>query len=467
MTKKRVAESSTNFAQGGIAAVLSQLDNEKKHIRDTMIAGCFHNNRRAVAYMVNHSAAAIARLIALGVAFATKNGELLLTREGGHSERRIAFVSDYTGQAIERALVKKARGDPRIEILEHTFAADLLVKKGVCYGVRVIGEKASDILARATILATGGVGQLFSHTTNPAISTGDGLAMTARAGLKFRDLEFVQFHPTALNLKGKKPFLISEAVRGEGAHLINSDSERFMRRYDKRLELAPRDIVSRAIFTEEKRGPVYLDTRHIARDRLIARFPKIFSKLKSYGLDMSKHPIPISPAAHYLCGGIRVNLKGETKIKGLYAFGEVAGTGVHGANRLASNSLLEAVVFSDRILSSTTHYPLLTTHFPLPRLNVLSQTQARALRVIRRTLQKTMWTEVGIVRGRRSLLHAYKTLNDLARSPPLNFYTAASLETKNMLTASLLIAQAALNRKKSLGCHYVDPSTGPRSRAHR
>lgn len=464
ITKKRLAETGTNYAQGGIAAVLSQLDDFKKHVQDTLSAGGFHNDKRAVEYMVKHGPAAIHRLIELGVPFATKNGELLLTREGGHSERRIAFVSDYTGHAIEKTLVRNVKKNPHITLWENAFAADLLVQKKVCHGVQVIRRgMIFNIAANVVVLATGGIGQLFENTTNPAISTGDGLAMAARVGCQFRDMEFVQFHPTALSLKGKPRFLVSEAVRGEGAHLLNSNGERFMLRYHKLAELAPRDKVSQAIFEEEKNGTVYLDMRSKPRTYLKTRFPKIYQTIKSYEIDMAKDLVPISPAAHYLCGGVRVNLKGETGIKNLYAFGEVSGTGVHGANRLASNSLLEALVFSDRILASLSSSTRTDNKnhaqkikLPLPRKLVpLSQKDRTLVQTLRKKLRHIMWTFVGIVRTRGGLEVALQMVSSLKRQAKVFTITDHAIqELRNMIEVSLLIIQAAQKRKHSLGCHF-------------
>jgi L-aspartate oxidase len=467
ITKKKVAQSSTNFAQGGIAAVLSKLDDFKKHVHDTLVAGCFHNNRRAVEYMVRHGPLAIARLVELGVPFATHHGELLLTREGGHGERRIAFVSDYTGQAIEKVLVEKVRKNPHITILEHTFAVDLLVKNRMCYGVQILqGDKFKNIFGNMIILATGGIGQLYENTTNPSIATGADLAMAARADCKFRDLEFVQFHPTAFSLAGKCRFLISEAVRGEGAYLRNSRGERFMKKIHKLAELAPRDIVSRAIFEEEKKGPVSLDFRHKHQKEIGTRFPQIYQKLKSYGLNMARDLIPISPAAHYLCGGIRVNLRGETGIKNLFAFGEVAGTGVHGANRLASNSLLEALVFSDRILKNPHQKNRKPPAFPIAKLQKLSVEERRVVTTLRRKLRRVMWEKVGMVRSKNSLTEALREINALAQKlRKISLYAQESLELNNMLTAAKLITKAALKREKNLGCHYMAFSKAPHIRS--
>lgn len=455
VTKKEIAEAGTNFAQGGIAAVLSKVDNFEKHVADTLTAGCFHNDKKAVKYMVKHGPAAIRRLIEFGVPFATHLDKLLLTREGGHSERRIAFVSDYTGQAIEKALVEKVKNNPFITLYEHTFAVDLMVKNGVCYGVQIINDESKNIFADVIVLATGGIGQLYEHTTNPEISTGDGLGMAARAGCKFKDMEFVQFHPTALNLKGKPKFLISEAVRGEGAHLLNLKGERFMVSKHKLAELAPRDIVSRAIYEEEKTGPVFLDLRHKTKNYLETRFPQIYFKLKDYGIRMEKDLIPISPAAHYMCGGIKVNLHGDTGVKNLYAFGEVTCTGVHGANRLASNSLLEALVFSSNILAKKKAKTINAPKFSVLKIRQLSPTEKKSLHEIRKKLKTTMWQNVGIVRNNKGLTTAVNELKKLQkRLNVIKKLAIEKIETQNMITASLLIARAALKNRKSIGCHF-------------
>lgn len=455
-TKKKVAQASTNFAQGGIAAVLTKTDNFKKHVQDTLIAGYFHNNKKAVSYMVKNGPKAIARLIELGVPFANLRGKLLLTHEGGHSRRRIAFVSDYTGEAIEKVLVAKAKKHPNIVLQEHAFAVDLIVKNRVCAGVKILrGGRLYNIYAGATVLATGGAGQIYSHTTNPAISTADGIAMAARAGCRCEDLEFVQFHPTALNLKGKPKFLISEAVRGEGARLRNSKSERFMPAVHPMAELAPRDIVARAIYEQEKNGPVYLDLRHKNPNFIKTRFPQIYQKLKQYGIDMAKDLIPVSPAAHYFCGGIKVNLRGQTGIKNLYAFGETACTGVHGANRLASNSLLEALVFSDRILANdllrgkTKNLPQKTA-----KIGKIPAKTAGKLAKMRKQLRQIMWANVGVIRTTESLQKALWEIKNLQkRAAGIKTLGEAAFELKNMLTAAELVTKSALQRKRSLGCH--------------
>lgn len=480
ITKKKTVASGTNYAQGGIAGVLDRTDNFTKHVQDTLVAGAHHNNLRAVEFMVKHGPQAIHRLIELGVPFATDaDGELLLTKEGGHSKRRIAFVGDYTGQEIEKTLIKKVHQHPLITILEHTFATDLLIKNKRCYGVQAYHQKPNhsnkqsthrrrrdqanqieNFYASVTVLATGGLGQIYRHTTNPAISTGDGLAMAARADLKFKDLEFIQFHPTALKYHHSPYFLISEAVRGEGAYLRNTQKQRFMKKYHHLAELAPRDIVARTIFEEEKKGPVYLDISHKNSTEIKLRFPKIYQKLKTCNLDLTHDLIPITPAAHYACGGIKVNLKGETKIKNLYAFGEITATGVHGANRLASNSLLEALVFSNQIIKHaipSTKSP--SPHFPKPKILKLNQRELNLLQNVKRRLKKLMWENVGIVRTTANLKNTLQKITELEKTLPiLTGFHPELKKIQNMIIVDRLITQAAYKRQKSLGGHYIKKS---------
>jgi L-aspartate oxidase len=454
ITKKEIIESTTNYAQGGVAAVLSHIDNFNKHIKDTLKAGVFHNNKKAVELMVKNGPEQIKQLLKIGVNFDFNNDKLSLAKEGGHSEKRIAHVKDRTGHSIEKALIKKVRSNPNINIIENCFAIDLLVKNNACHGVRVLHNNTiKNLFSSAVILATGGAGQVYKNTTNPKISTGDGIAMAKRAGAKLKDTEFVQFHPTALNLKGKKKFLLSEALRGEGAYLRNSNRNRFMHKYHKNKELAPRDIVSRAIYNEEKNGPVYLDITHKDAGFIKERFSYIYKNLKKYGLDLTKDLIPVSPAAHYLCGGIKVNLSGETTINYLFAFGEVACTGVHGANRLASNSLLEAIVFSARIAKSLNK----TNNLNHPKFKIESKKPKKRPNYIyiRKKIKKIMWKKAGIVRNKADLKEAYDMLNKIKNNFEYSNKDIYALETRNMLETALQITKAAKKRKKSLGCHYV------------
>lgn len=464
VTKKKIVDSNTNFAQGGIAAVLDKADHYKEHIQDTLEAGCYHNNKKTVEFMVKNAATAIYHLIDLGVEFEKEKGQLKLAKEGGHHQRRIAYVGDYTGKEIERILVKRVKEHPHIKILEDTFALDLIIKRKICYGSTVLHHgKIINIFADQTILATGGVGQLFGNTTNPKIATGDGIAMGLKAGCTARDLEFIQFHPTALAKNISPRFLISETVRGEGAKLVNKKGERFITNKHPLKELAPRDIVAREIYKELQKGTVYLDIRDKSEAFLKKRFPQIFTKLKKFGYNMSKDLIPVTPAAHYICGGIVTNLHGQTNIGNLFAFGEVACSGVHGANRLASNSLLEALVFSNQVIQrlkiQNTH-PQIRMKLKLKSQKIisLSNPQTKLAVKLRKEIQETMWKYAGIVRNlkliqKEGIPKITLIQNRLAKIKGLNQQIT---EVKNMAEVSLLILQAAYKRKKSLGCHFVN-----------
>lgn len=463
VTKKRTATSGTNHAQGGIAAVLDKTDRIEEHVRDTMEAGSQHNVRRTVEFMVKKGPEAIARLIEFGVPFATGvEGQLLLTQEGGHRKRRIAFVGDTTGHEIEAALVEQVTRNPNITVWEYTFAADLLIKDKVCYGAEVIHrDKTIHIHADNTVLATGGIGQVYRYTTNPLISMGDGIGMAVRAGLPTKDMEFIQFHPTALKIKGNTRFLLSEALRGEGARLIDIHGKRFMKKIHHMAELAPRDVVARAVYEQDLAGGIFLDLRHLKADELKLRFPMIYQTCKKHGLDFTKTPLPISPAAHYCCGGIPTTLNGETQFKNLYAFGEVTRTGVHGANRLASNSLLEALVFSNQILKKMPQTPSPTSFpkFPLHHYQKPTPTEWAKLRALRRTLQNEMWKHAGIVRTTTGLNHLLLKIEALFKKLPTHkTVNVPHKETENMLITAREIAHAALKRTKSLGSHYREIS---------
>ncbi|MBT4916814.1 L-aspartate oxidase [Candidatus Peregrinibacteria bacterium] len=460
VTKKKIIDSNTNYAQGGIAAVLDKTDNAEAHIKDTLETGGFHNNKRAVRFMVENSADAIYRLIDLGVEFAKEKGNLKLTQEGGHNKRRIAYVGDYTGKEIERILVKRIKEHLNIEILEDTFALKLITKRKNCYGAQVIkDDKIENIFADQTIIATGGAGELYKNTTNPPIATGDGLAMAIEEGCKVKDLEFIQFHPTALAKKITPRFLISETVRGEGARLINSKGERFMKDRHPLKDLASRDIVAREIYKELKDGPVYIDSTNKKTPFLKKRFPQIHEKLKDYGYNMAKDLIPVTPAAHYLCGGITTDLHGKTRLKNLFAFGEVTCTGVHGANRLASNSLLEALVFSNQIAKQLKHQKtpkgLRPTKSRIAKSNSPLTKKAHNLK---KEIQELMWQYAGIVRNRKlikkeALPKIREILQELESIKSTNQVIA---ETKNMAMVAHLILKAAQKRRKSLGCHFVE-----------
>src|SRR2546423_11822069 len=355
LTKERTGESNTEYAQGGVAVVLAEDDEVALHEADTIAAGAGLCDAAAVGVLVRAGQRYMRELIAWGAEFDRAQGQLLFTQEAAHSRRRILHAhGDATGSEIVRALVARVSGEPLIELLPHAGVEELLVALGCCTGVRYLDPRvraAMTLRARAVVLASGGAGQVYLHTTNPAGATGDGMAMAYAAGAEVADMEFVQFHPTALNVEGAPRFLLSEAMRGEGGVLRNAAGRRFMPRYTDAAELAPRDIVTRSIVAEMERTAtrtVFLDMTAFDAAYLRRRFPKIYSTCMRYGLDLAREPVPVSPAAHYIMGGVRTDLEGRTTLPGLYAAGEVACTGVHGANRLASNSLLEGLVFGAR-----------------------------------------------------------------------------------------------------------------------
>jgi len=439
VTKASLYDSATNYAQGGIAAVMDKKDSVSLHIRDTLQAGSLHNNKDAVSFLVKNGAESIRQLLALSVPFDKET-----SFEGGHSYPRVFHASDFTGQAIQKALIRAIKVNRNIEVWEHTFAVDLLVVDNRCYGVYVVGAntiRPFAMFARATVLATGGVGQVYQWTTNPSVATGDGIAMAYRAGANLADMEFVQFHPTALKENSSPLFLLSEALRGEGGVLVDRNGKRFVD------ELAPRDVVSRAIFKKQKEGKVFLDMRNTGgQDVVFRRFPNIYNALLNRGFDLSTDLIPITPAAHFLCGGVVTDLCGRTSIKNLFAYGEVAATGVHGANRLASNSLLEGFVFSGQIKACINELPEAVKPFPTAPI---TNYQIASDIAIERQLKEIMWQCVGIERSSKTIAYAIKTLTELEGE------TRGSIITKNMLETALLISKAAYKRKESLGTHWI------------
>ncbi len=460
VTKKRAVNSNTNYAQGGIAGVLKKTDKIQSHIDDTLKAGSHHNNKKAVSFMVKNSRQAIKNLIDYGVNFNSEKGKLKLTKEGGHSTNRIAYVGDYTGQAIEKALIKNVKNTSSITIWENTFALDLIIAQGKCLGVKVIKEqKLISIFAPNVILATGGIGQLFKYSTNPAIATADGLAMGLRANCQTADLEFIQFHPTALAKKSSPKFLLSEALRGEGAKIVNEKGKRIMENTHPQKELAPRDIVAKQIYLAQKKGPVYLDMRDHQAQTLKERFPQISKKLQEYNLNLAQDFIPITPAAHYLCGGITTDLKGKTNIQNLYAFGEISHTGVHGANRLASNSLLEALVFSSQILKSIPKENKEKSKIVTKKINYQNLEKEKKLcQQARKKIRNLMWNYCGIIRNQEQIKKvALPKIKDLIKklSQTKNLHPYI-IETKNMAQSSKAILTSASKRNSTLGCHIID-----------
>lgn len=484
ITKKDSAESNTNYAQGGIAAVTSNTDEIKLHVQDTLKAGDGLCDVAVVEEILRDGPSGIERLIETGVSFSMlEDGRISLGKEGGHSKRRILHVQDRTGKAIEEALLNSVEQHPKIKTLEHSFAVELItidkLKRAHATPTdtdenRVVGlfvynvkdQRVETFEAKAVFLATGGIGQIYQFTTNPSIATGDGIAMAYRAGAVIENMEFIQFHPTALYSKKNERFLISEALRGEGAILRNLKGEAFMHQYDQRGDLAPRDVVARSIDTEMKRSGaehLWLDASPLGLETLRRRFPSIYDYCHSRGLSIDKSWIPIVPAAHYLCGGIQTSLNTETSLKGLYACGEVACTGLHGANRLASNSLLEAVVMAnrgalelDRFLGQTEHFELATIQWVDGDLEISDE------RVVlthnKEELKRTMWDYVSIVRTDKRLDRAWNRLVNLEKEITdyyWNFKVDVSLlELRNMITTAKLVVLSAMQRKESRGLHY-------------
>ena len=471
LTKKSRAESNSNYAQGGIAGVMSREDDVKLHARDTYTAGAGLCHEDAVEILVSEGPERIRELISLGARFNMEQApdgskRLSLGREGGHSRNRIVHAVDRTGWEMERTLLAAVKDRPNLRILEHFFVLDLaLSTDGSCAGAYALDSRSGEVrLVRAgsTLLATGGCGQVYRHTTNPAIATGDGVAMAWRAGAAVANMEFIQFHPTSLYHPEGHSFLISEAVRGEGGLLRLKSGERFMDAYHPLAELAPRDVVARAIHTERlKRGEpcVYLDVTHLDAGFLKERFPTIYERCLSLGLDIANEWIPVVPAAHYACGGIQTDLNGHTGIPGLFAAGEVACTGVHGANRLASNSLLEAMVFGRRAaLASVMNAksPLAADSTPTryggdaPNLSEITG--------LRRNLQTIMNDRVGIVRNNRDLESALNEIDKIAqRSESLVISWAPDpdlWEMRNLAAVAQIIVRSALTRKESRGLNY-------------
>lgn len=461
ITKKSLMESNTRYAQGGIAAVISDEDSPASHREDTLLAGAGLCSSASVDILVHEGPEGVKELMTLGTAFDLENGELALTKEGAHSHRRILHANgDATGYEIVRALSEQVGGHANIDIWDDHFVIDLITKDNECLGALVQQPDGGRVFLRgtATVLCSGGAGQLYRYTTNPEVATGDGVAMAYRAGALIRDMEFIQFHPTALCYPGAPRFLISEAVRGEGAILRNIRGERFMEKYHSLLELAPRDIVARAIVSEmEETGAthVYLDITHEEPETIKHRFPTIYETCIGYGLDMTTDWIPVAPAAHYMMGGVQTGHHGETSVRRLFACGEVSSTGVHGANRLASNSLSEAVVFGRRIVERIRQLePHAETGAGIACRSDRQEAVIQPIVERRLKLQKVMVRQVGVRRTKDGLL---KGIEELKRQLPIFgavLHTREQLEFANMLTCALLLAESALVREESRGGHY-------------
>lgn len=460
ISKEGIVSGSSRLAQGGIAVVEGKDDSFRSHIEDTLSAGAGHCDTEAVRFLVEHGPGAIEWLEGQGVKFDKNNCEYSMGQEAAHRVRRILHITDFTGLAIVEKLAERVRNNSNITVFENCLFTDLLVENNRCYGAQFLqGEKVVNCYSRATILATGGLGQIYSTTTNPLSATGDGIAAAFRAGAKMEDLEFIQFHPTALVNNDPVLFLLSEGIRGEGACIVNEKGERFVSKYDSRGELAPRDVVARAIYLEQKKSKVFLDIRHKGREFLKKRFPNIYDYLISHGLDMAKDLLPITPAAHYLCGGIDIDIYGRTSIENLFAYGEVSRSGVHGANRLASNSLLEAVVFPMQLVKVVNDLSKIIEEekFGVPGYNSAPGFAASIEFLgIKKELQKLMWENVGIVRNKNGMSGALSQLvkwEDLLQKEKV--VSRDFVELRNMVTTARLVTESALARKKSLGAHYI------------
>jgi L-aspartate oxidase len=474
VSKRGINDSSSNWAQGGIAAVLTDDDSIEAHIQDTLVAGAGLCDAEVTRLVAERGRETVEWLIEEGVPFTREDDDsgYHLTREGGHSHRRIIHAADATGHAVQKTLAEKVRKHPNITLLENHIAVDLItarkvgIEGGECLGAYVLNNKSGKVLtiaAQHTALATGGAGKVYLYTTNPDVSTGDGMAMSWRAGCRVANMEFIQFHPTCLYHPQAKSFLITEAVRGEGGILKLPDGTRFMPAHDKRAELAPRDVVARAIdFEMKKRGIdcVYLDISHQPADFILSHFPTIYRRCKELGIDITREPIPVVPAAHYCCGGIMTDHAGRSDLPGLYAVGETAYTGLHGANRLASNSLLECLVFGQaaaRDILAQAPKPAIK----LPDWDESRVTDADEEIVITHNwneLRRFMWNYVGIVRTNKRLMRALNRI-DMLRDEVHEFYSNFRIsnnliELRNLLQVAELIVKSAMARHESRGLHY-------------
>ena len=457
LTKDKASESNTEYAQGGVAVVLSDDDNAELHEGDTLVAGAGLCDPEAVETLVTEGTKYIKQLIDWGTEFDREGGKLVFTQEAAHSRRRILHAhGDSTGAEFVRALIARARQEKTINLTPFANTESLLVQDGRCVGVRFLDpvlRAPREMFAKAVIMCTGGAGQLYLHTTNPPVATGDGMAMAYFAGAEMADMEFVQFHPTALNIERAPRFLLSEAMRGEGGILKNKYGERFMPRYDERAELAPRDIVARSIVAEMRRTgtrTVFLDMTSLDEDFLKHRFPKIYETCKFYGLNIATDMLPVSPASHYCMGGIRTDLWGRSTVPGLYAAGEVTCTGVHGANRLASNSLLEGLVFGARAGEAAVkdNSKFQISNFKLEnQQSEIWNLESGISTAVKKRIKRVMWERVGILRDRDSLARALKEFEQIGSGN-------LSTSSRNFVTLAKLVATSALWREESRGGHF-------------
>ncbi|MBV9217400.1 MAG: L-aspartate oxidase [Acidobacteria bacterium] len=458
LTKDKASESNTEYAQGGVAVVLSEDDEAGLHEEDTLVAGAGLCDEKAVETLVTEGTKYIKQLIDWGAEFDREAGKLIFTQEAAHSRRRIIHShGDSTGAELVRALIARAGLEKKINLTPFANTERLIVHDGRCVGVEFLDpvlRAPREVFGKAVIMCTGGAGQLYQHTTNPSVATGDGMAMAYLAGAEMADMEFIQFHPTALNLEEAPRFLLSEAMRGEGGILRNKYGERFMPNYDERAELAPRDIVSRSIVAEMRRTgtrTVFLDMTALDGEFLKHRFPKIYDTCSHYGLDISEDQLPVSPASHYCMGGIRTDLWGRSTLPGLYAAGEVSCTGVHGANRLASNSLLEGLVFGARAGQAAAEE---SKDLRVKREDVASSDQSlvstlnsQLSTAVKKRVKRIMWERVGIIRDREALVRALTEFEQILAG-------SISFSSRKFVTVAKLVATAALWREESRGGHY-------------
>ncbi|HET7292230.1 MAG TPA: L-aspartate oxidase [Vicinamibacteria bacterium] len=464
VTKDQPTESNTGYAQGGVAVALGADDDTELHLEDTLRAGAGIVSRPAAKVLVEEGPARIRELAAWGARFDRDAGRFHFTREGAHSRSRVLHaLGDATGWEMARALLERTRRVPAVAVRSFACSTDLVLKEGRVVGCRFLDERGGEtvVLARATLLATGGAGQVFAETTNPPVATGDGVAMSLRAGAALLDMEFVQFHPTALAVEGAPRFLVSEAVRGEGAVLVNARGERFVE------ELLPRDQVARAIFREQRegRGPVCLDLRRLGAERVRARFPRIVATCLRHGIDVTQELVPVTPAAHYLMGGVATDLRGVTTLPGLFAAGEAAGNGVHGANRLASNSLLEGLVYGARAADAMIEAALPS---PRPAAAEARETTSRAVPPRdREALRRAAWSTLGLEREGAALRELLAWLAPL-REAPGEPGSRSAAELRNLADVAWAMAVCALHREESRGGHHRRdfPEADERFRRH-
>jgi len=453
LTKRSLFDSATSYAQGGIAAALGAGDSPELHRRDTLAAGAALCDAAAVQVLVEEGPARVRELQAAGAEFdlEPETGRFRLGREAAHSRKRIVHAhGDQTGAEVARTLVHRVRRSKRIRVLEKTRVLDLIVRRGACLGVRAsVKGVATEIIADVTVLATGGCGQVYRYTTNPVVATGDGFAIAHRAGVTLADMEFVQFHPTALDTPENPLALVSEAVRGEGAVLVNEKGQRFMKKLHRLAELAPRDVVARAIVRQQRKGHrVYLDARKLS-SVFAKRFPGILALCRARGIDPRRDLIPVTPAAHYMMGGIVTDLCGRSNIDRLYAVGEVSRTGVHGANRLASNSLLEGLVFAERTARDMVNVAPLRTVPKSGKWKVPVLQDRGAAQVAADSTREVMWRDAGVIRTAAGLRDARERLRDIERRLPVG-----ATEEENLVQTARLIVEGAIRRKESRGGHY-------------